>query len=164
MPQSWLRLSNGTPPQLEPYIDDPAGLKEFVESVLSSVRQVREEEAQTELIDLYFEVGRPVAYALVRGLDDPITMKAVCRTLGAEGFTKLLTVEQATLAVDRDRAIRTQLGGEPGPDSTSATERARRLRGTSPAGTLPASRSRAAVSHPPAPCPAAHGEARSSSG
>lgn len=121
LPQSWLRLSNGTPPQLEPYIDDPAGLKEFVESVLSSVRQVREEEAQTELIDLYFEVGRPVAYALVRGLDDPITMKAVCRTLGAEGFTKLLTVEQATLAVDRDRAIRTQLRGEPGPDSTSAT-------------------------------------------
>jgi hypothetical protein len=121
LPQSWLRLSNGTPPQLEPYIDDPVGLKEFVESVLSSVRQVREEEAQTELIDLYFEVGRPVAYALVRGLDDPITMKAVCRTLGAEGFTKLLTVEQATLAVDRDRAIRTQLRGEPGPDSTSAT-------------------------------------------
>ena len=62
-----------------------------------------------------------MAYALVRGLDDPITMKAVCRTLGAEGFTKLLTVEQATLAVDRDRAIRTQLRGEPGPDSTSAT-------------------------------------------
>ena len=76
LPQSWLRLSNGTPPQLEPYIDDPAGLKEFVESVLSSVRQVREEEAQTELIDLYFEVGRPVAYARrphhdEGGLQDP---------------------------------------------------------------------------------------------
>ena len=121
MPQSWLRLSNGTPPQLEPYVNDPAGLKEFVESVLSAVRQVREEEAETALIDLYFEVGRPVAYALVRGLDDPITMKAVCRILGAEGFTKLLTVEQAMAAVDRDQTIRDRLGGEPGQESTSTT-------------------------------------------
>ena len=121
MPQSWLRLSNGTPPQLEPYVNDPAGLKEFVESVLSAVRQVREEEAETALIDLYFEVGRPVAYALVRGLDDPITMKAVCRILGAEGFTKLLTVEQAMAAVGRDQTIRDRLGGEPGQESTSTT-------------------------------------------
>jgi len=121
LPQSWLRLSNGTPPQLEPYVNDPAGLKEFVESVLSAVRQVREEEAETALIDLYFEVGRPVAYALVRGLDDPITMKAVCRILGAEGFTKLLTVEQAMAAVGRDQTIRDRLGGEPGQESTSTT-------------------------------------------
>jgi hypothetical protein len=122
LPQSWLRLSNGTPPQLEPYVNNPAGLKDFVESVLSAVRQVREvEEAETALIDLYFEVGRPVAYALVRGLDDPVTMKAVCRILGAEGFTKLLTVEQAMDAVGRDQTIRDRLGGEPGQESTSTT-------------------------------------------
>jgi hypothetical protein len=110
LPQSWLRLSNGTPPQLEPYIDDPAGLKEFVESVLSSVRQVREEEAQTELIDLYFEVGRPVAYALVEGLDDFISIKAVRSILGAVDLKKLITVDQAADdAVRREQDIRGRL-------------------------------------------------------
>jgi hypothetical protein len=114
LPRKWLRVPNGTPPQLEPFVDDPLGLVEFVEGVLRKVREERNEEA--ELLDVYFEVGRPVAHVLVRGLDDPITLKAVCRILGAEGVTELITVEQFTDAIRRDRGIR----GGPEPDSTSS--------------------------------------------
>jgi hypothetical protein len=45
----------------------------------------------------------------VKDLDDLITAKAVCRALGVEGFTELLTADQAALAIERE------------PGSTSST-------------------------------------------
>jgi hypothetical protein len=113
MPIVWMRIPNGTPPQLEPYLDDPVGLERFVRDVVDG--------EGAELIALYFEVGRPVAYAVVAELDDFIAIKAVCRVLGAEAVTKLLRVDQAVEAVERDRSIRARLSGEPGEGATSAT-------------------------------------------
>jgi hypothetical protein len=100
LPQKWFRVPNGTPPQLEQFVDNPAGLKQYVQDVLSSVQQYQEK--PIELIEVYFEVGRPVAHVLVKDLDDPITVKAVCRTLGAEGFTELLTADQFEIAMRRE--------------------------------------------------------------
>lgn len=100
LPQKWFRVPNGTPPQLERFVNDPVGLKNYVQEVLSSVQQPQEREIQ--LIEVYFEVGRPVAHVLVKDLDDPITVKAVSRALGAEGFTELLTAEQVQLAMERE--------------------------------------------------------------
>jgi hypothetical protein len=108
LPQKWFRVPNGTPPQLEQYVNDPVGLKRYVEDVLSSVQQYQEEEIK--LIEVYFEVGRPVAHVLVKDLDDPITVKAVCRALGAEGFTEMLTADQFVTA----------MGREPGSTSSSS--------------------------------------------
>jgi hypothetical protein len=115
LPQKWMRVRSGTPPELERFVDNPGGLKEYVEDVLRRAQQFQD--APIELIEVYFEVGRPVAYVLVKDLDDPITVKAVCRILGAEGFTELLTADQAKAAIERELAIR----GEPEPDSTSST-------------------------------------------
>jgi hypothetical protein len=115
LPQKWMRVRSGTPPELERFVDNPGGLKEYVEDVLRRAQQFQD--APIELIEVYFEVGRPVAYVLVKDLDDPITVKAVCRILGAEGFTELLTADQAKYAIERELAIR----GEPEPDSTSST-------------------------------------------
>jgi hypothetical protein len=100
LPRKWIRVPNGTPPQLEQFVDNPVGLKEYVQDVLRSVQQYQE--AQVELIEVFFEVGRPVAHVLVKDLDDPVSVKAVCRALGAEGFTELLTAEQFELAIRRE--------------------------------------------------------------
>jgi hypothetical protein len=104
MPRGWLRLRTGTPPQLEPYRDDPRGLYEFVKAVV--------EAADAELLDFYFAAGRPVAYALVKDLDDFISIKAVVRILGAEDFKKLITVDHAVEALGREQTIRQRLAPE----------------------------------------------------
>jgi predicted alternative tryptophan synthase beta-subunit len=113
LPQKWFRVPNGTPPELERCVDNPEGLKEHVQDVLSRAQQFQD--VPIELIEVYFEVGRPVAHVLVRNLDDPITVKAVCRILHAEGSTELLTADQVRSAIERERAI------EPEPDSTSTS-------------------------------------------
>jgi hypothetical protein len=113
LPQKWFRVPNGTPPELERFVDNPEGLKEHVQDVLSRAQQFQD--APIELIEVYFEVGRRVAHVLVKNLDDPITVKAVCRILHVEGMTELLTADQVRSAIERERAI------EPEPDSTSTS-------------------------------------------
>jgi len=107
LPQKWFRVPNGTPPELERFVDNPEDLWEYVQEVLSRAQQPQE--PQIELLDVYFEVGRQVAHVIVRNLDDPITVKAFCRILHVEGFTELLTAEQFKLAMGRE------------PGSTSST-------------------------------------------
>ena len=69
MPQKWFRVPNGTPPELERFVDNPEGLKEYVQDVLSRAQQFQD--APIELIEVYFEVGRPVAHVLVRTSTTP---------------------------------------------------------------------------------------------
>ena len=115
MPQKWLRVPNGTPPELERFVDNPEGLKEHVQGVLSRAQEYQDQDPPIELLEVYFEVGKPVAHVLVRNLDDPIMVKAVCRILHAEGLTELLTADQVRSAIGRERTI------EPKPDSTSTS-------------------------------------------
>ena len=81
MPQKWFRVPNGTPPELERFVDRPWELKEYVEGL----RAQPYEDEEIGFIDVYFEVGRPVAHVVVRNLDDPINVKAFCRILHVEG-------------------------------------------------------------------------------
>jgi hypothetical protein len=102
MPRVWLAVSTATPPELEPYRDDPRGLEGYVRSVV--------QEAGARFEALYFDVDRPVAYALVEGLDDFITIKAVSSILGVVEHKKLITVDQAAdEAVRRERDTRGRL-------------------------------------------------------
>jgi hypothetical protein len=98
MPRLWMAVPNGTPPELEPYVDDPVALERFVRQVV--------EGADARLEALFFDVARPTAFALVEGLDDFRTMRAVRKALGAEVVNKLLTVEQAVEATEQERALR----------------------------------------------------------
>jgi len=102
MPVGMLKLRTATPPELEGYRDDPKALYDYVKRVV--------ERAGAQLEDLYFDIGKERAYAFVRDLDDYIAVKAVARILGAEGFTKMITVDQAVEAVERDREIRESSG------------------------------------------------------
>jgi hypothetical protein len=98
MPVGLMKLRTGTPPELEGFRDDPEALYNHVKGVI--------ERAGAALEALYFDIGKERAFALVTGLDDYIAVKAVARVLGAEGFIKLITVDQAVEAVERDRQIR----------------------------------------------------------
>lgn len=98
MPVGLMTLRTATPPELEGFRDDPEGLYNYVKGVI--------ERTGARLEALYFDIGKERAFALVTGLDDYIAVKAVSRVLGAEGFIKLITVEQAVEAVGRDQQIR----------------------------------------------------------
>jgi hypothetical protein len=113
LPQKWFRVPNGTPPELERFVDHPEDLRGYVEEILS--RAQPDQGPQIELLDVYFEVGRRVAHVIVRNLDDPITVKAFCRVLHVESYTELLTAEQVGTAIEREQAMR------PEPDSPSTS-------------------------------------------
>jgi hypothetical protein len=103
-----MRLSTATPEWLERFRDDPEGLKKFVGDVLAKV-EVEPGKPQPRLNDLYFEIGRERAYAVIENLDDYVAVKAVARILGAEGFLKLVTAPQAADAIKKANGIRGQL-------------------------------------------------------
>src|SRR5262245_29935535 len=105
MPVGMMRLSTATPEWLEQFRDDPVGLEEFVKRVLAVV----EVDPKPTLKDLYFEIGRERAYAVIENLDDYVAVKAVARVLGAEGFLKVVTTAQAAQAIGQARRIREQL-------------------------------------------------------
>jgi hypothetical protein len=100
-----MRLSTATPEWLEQFRNDPEGLEAFVKSVLAKV----EVDPKPTLKDLYFEIGRERAYAVIENLDNYVAVKAVARVLGAEGFLKVVTTAQATEAIAQAQRIREQL-------------------------------------------------------
>ena len=102
MPVGLLRLRTATPPELERFHDDPQGLRAFVSGVV--------QRAGAELIELYFDVGREHAYAIVESLDDYVTFKAVSRILGTEDYVKVLPVDKAVEAIELERRLRADSG------------------------------------------------------
>jgi hypothetical protein len=98
MPRVWMAIPiGGTAPLVAPHRERPEQLAQLVRDVVAT------EGAHLEY--LYFEVDRPVAYALVEGLDDFVGIRVVCRALGVEETVKVLDVEQATQAIQRERAL-----------------------------------------------------------
>lgn len=102
MPVGLLRLRTATPPELERFHDDPEGLRDFVSGVV--------QRAGAELIELYFDVGREHAYAIVENLDDYVAFKAVSRILGTEDYVKVLPVAKAVEAIELERRLRADSG------------------------------------------------------
>jgi hypothetical protein len=99
MPRVWMAIPiGGTAPLVAPYRERPEELEQLVRGVVET-----EEGAHLEA--LYFDVDRPVAYALVRELDNFIGIRAVFRALGVEEAVKVLDVQQATDAIGRERAL-----------------------------------------------------------
>jgi hypothetical protein len=107
MPVGMMRISTATPEWLKPFHDHPEQLEEFVESVLAKVEV---EGPQPTLKDLYFEIGRERAYAVIENLDDYVAVKAVARVLGAEGFLKVVPTDKAGDAIDEANRILGELG------------------------------------------------------
>ena len=102
MPVGLMKLRTATPETLERFRDDPKGFRDFVNAVVVA--------AGAELKDLYFDIGRERAYAVIKDLDDYVAVKAVARVLGAEGFIKVIETDDAVDAVAREKEIRGGLG------------------------------------------------------
>jgi hypothetical protein len=101
MPVGLLTLRTATPPELVALHDRPDLYYEYVNDVVTR--------AGATLVDLYFDAGAELAYAIVESLDDYLDVKAVSRILGAEGFTKMIRKDQVTDAISRAERYR----GEP---------------------------------------------------
>lgn len=98
MPVGFLTMSTATSPELEAFHDDPQGFADYVEGVVTR--------AGARLLSVYFDVGKERAYALVEDLDDYRDVKAVSRILGGEGFLKMVKVEGAIEAIERESGYR----------------------------------------------------------
>ena len=99
MPRVWMAIPiGGTAPLVAPVRDQPERLRELIENI------VRSEGAELE--NLFFDVDRPVAYALVKELDDFIGIRAVFRLLGVQEAVKVLDVGQVAEALGREQTIR----------------------------------------------------------
>jgi hypothetical protein len=98
MPWGWIVFSTATAPDLEPFVSDPVGMRDYVSWVV--------EQAGATLEDLYFEVGADRGHAIVKDLDDYLTARAVGRILGATSYTKLLDPEQAADSMSQEDDLR----------------------------------------------------------
>jgi hypothetical protein len=97
-------MPTGPQATLARFRDDPEGLRDYVARVISAT------DDGAELTDVYFDIGREQAYALVKDLDDYAAVKAVSRILGADGFKKMVPVHKASEAIELERQIREGLG------------------------------------------------------
>jgi hypothetical protein len=102
MPVGFMTLRTATPPELEELRDDPEGYRQYVSDVV--------ERANAHLVELYFDIGAELAYAIVEDLDDYKDVKAVSRILGAEGFIKMVKAPDAAEAFSRIPTFRGDSG------------------------------------------------------
>ena len=92
MPYTWLGFSTMTAPAVEG--KSPMQIRELCEEIAGR--------SNGELVELYFDVGQEVAYALFRNLGGSIHTKRASRELGGVVYTKLLDAGQADAALKGD--------------------------------------------------------------
>ncbi len=90
MPFTWMSFSTMSSPAIEGKTPH-----EIYEVVLA----IAERNEGCELENVYFDVGREVAYALFKNLGDSVATKQASRELGGIGYTKMLDWKQAHRAL-----------------------------------------------------------------
>jgi hypothetical protein len=85
VPYTWLGFSTATTPSVAG--KTPLQLRDLVAEIAGR--------SGGELIELYFDVGTDVAYALFRDLGGSIDTKRASHELGGVMYTKLLDAQQA---------------------------------------------------------------------
>lgn len=90
MPFTWLSFSTMSAPAIEGKTP-----QEIYEIALA----IAQRNPGSELKNVYFDVGREVAYALFKDLGDSVATKQASRELGGIGFTKMLDWRQAHKAL-----------------------------------------------------------------
>jgi hypothetical protein len=103
MPIFWMGFSLQTSPAVDPLKHKPKELREMVREVVE--KSDPHADRKPELLDLYFQVDKQYACALIKDLDDYVALKAVMDVLGADYATKFLTAEGAEDANELGRRI-----------------------------------------------------------
>lgn len=89
MPYAWMRFSTMTAPALEG--KTPTQIRDFARDVAGR--------SGGQLLDVYFDIGEEVAYALFKDLGRSEDIKRASREMGATGVTKMLDADQADAAL-----------------------------------------------------------------
>jgi hypothetical protein len=89
VPYTWLGFSTATTPFVRG--KPPLQLRDEVDELVK--------QSGGTLLELYFDVGTEVAYALIKDLGGSVDTKRVSRELGGVKYTKLLDAEQAQGAI-----------------------------------------------------------------
>lgn len=84
MPYTWLSFSTMTAPALQG--KPPCEIRDYVAGVA--------ERSGGTLLDVYFDVGKEVGYALIKDLGDSVATKRASRELGGLSHTKLIDCRQ----------------------------------------------------------------------
>jgi hypothetical protein len=103
MPIFWMGFSIASSPAVHDLRGKPKELKEMVRDLVA--KSDPHAARKPELLDLYFQVDKEYACALIKDLDDYVALKAVMDVLGAEYATKFLTAEGADEANKLGRKI-----------------------------------------------------------
>jgi hypothetical protein len=90
MPYTWLSFSTMTAPAIKD--KSPCEITDYV-------RELAGRSGGT-LLDVYFDVGKEVAYALIQDLGDSVVTKRASRELGGVNFTKLINCHQFEEALE----------------------------------------------------------------
>lgn len=86
MPYTWMRFSTMTAPALEG--KTPQEIREAIRELVGD-----------RLLEVYFDVGEEVGYALFKDLGGSAETKQVSRAIGGLGSTKMLDADQAQKAL-----------------------------------------------------------------
>jgi hypothetical protein len=84
MPYTWLGFTTMTAPAIEG--KSPREIRDYAREIA--------ERSGGQLIDVYFDVGKEVGYALFKDLGGSVDTKRASRELGGISFTKLLDADQ----------------------------------------------------------------------
>jgi hypothetical protein len=86
MPYTWLTFSTMTAPLLEG--KSPQEIREEIRRVTGD-----------KVIEVYFDIGKEVGYALCKDLGGSADIKAISRAIGSIELTKMLDADQAEFAL-----------------------------------------------------------------
>lgn len=90
MPYTWMSFSTATSPEIDG--KTPLEIREAFER---SAAQRRDQGGETQLLGVFFDVGKEVGYALWKDLGDSREHKKASQKFGAIGVTKMLDADQA---------------------------------------------------------------------
>jgi hypothetical protein len=89
MPYTWMAFPTTTAEDLKG--KTPKEIRDVAEGV---AKERRDSGGRTELVGVFFDIGKEVGYALFKDLGDSREIKKVSTKLGAIGITKMLDADQ----------------------------------------------------------------------
>jgi len=89
MPYTWMAFPTTTADDLKG--KTPKEIRDFAEQ---EAKERRDQGGKTQLINVYFDIGKEVGYALYKDLGDSKEIKKASKKFGSIGVTKMLDADQ----------------------------------------------------------------------
>jgi hypothetical protein len=116
MPHNWMILDANTPQPWQALSGNPAAYKAQVDAVVRGYRGA-------SLVELYWDATDPIAYALVKGPNDTVQLRALAKALPTIAVIQLLDGREVSRALNL--AKRTAPRPRPAPRATPGPRQTR---------------------------------------